>query len=293
MDASRAAQGGPSDEHIDPRILWPLLALFWVGSIAATMAQVYASTRLGGSQPSFLDLVRWVLPGYLVWLASMPVIVFVLARRFRFEHGQWRRSAPVHLLASLVIAFGVLTVDTLGAIWRGSERPFTTIMIDIARGWLLWLVFTYWFFLVFVLAIRHYTTAAARRLRETRLEAALAATRLAVLRTQLHPHFLFNTLNSISSLIDEDPAVARRMIAQVGDLLRASLTDGDGEWTLEREIELLERYTEIERMRFGERLRIDVSCEPEALAARVPSLLLQPLVENAILHGIQPALNGG
>src|SRR5690606_21101982 len=193
----------------------------------------------------------------------------------------------------LAIALAVITVDALTARWRGSQRPLGAIMLSLAQGWLTWLLFTYWFLVAFLMAIRHYTAAAARRLRETRLEAVLASTQLAALRTQLHPHFLFNTLNSISSLIDDEPVVARRMIAQVAELLRASLAEGDGEWTLERELQLLERYTEIERMRFGDRLRVDVTCEREALPALVPSLLLQPLVENAILHGIQPALRGG
>jgi two-component system, LytTR family, sensor kinase len=163
-----------------------------------------------------------------------------------------------------------------------------------AQTWILWELFTYWFLVVLVLAVRHYTTAVARQRRATELAAAVANAQLAVLRTQVHPHFLFNALNSISSLVFDEPREAQKMIARLGELLRATLAeDGFGSWTLRKELEILERYTAIEQVRFGDRLRVAVECEPATLDALVPSLLLQPLVENAILHGIQPSMQGG
>jgi signal transduction histidine kinase len=290
-----------AEERDDPRVLWPLLALFWTGNVGATMAQVYVSQRLGGSSPGLLDLLRWVLPGYVVWLVGIPVIVFVLARRFRFERGRWRTSAPVHLLASLAIGAATLAVDAMFALGRHPEREFVDTLVELARTWMSWVVFTYWFFLAFLLAIRHNVTAAARKLRASRLhlhatqlEAALAGAQLGALKTQLHPHFLFNALNSISSLVAEEPRTAQKMISQLGELLRATLAEEGGrEWTLGRELEMLERYTAIEEMRFGDRLTVEVECRPEVLEACVPALLLQPLVENAIRHGIQPAMHGG
>jgi LytS/YehU family sensor histidine kinase len=173
-------------------------------------------------------------------------------------------------------------------------REFWPTVTVLARSWMLWAVFTYWFFVVYVLAVRHYTTSAARKLRATQLTATVANAQLELLRTRLHPHFLFNALNSISSLIIDEPREAQRMLARLGDLLRATLAeDGRRTWALRRELELLERYTAIEQVRFGERLTIELACEPESLEAEVPTLLIQPLVENAILHGIQPSMSGG
>jgi len=185
-------------------------------------------------------------------------------------------------------------MDTVLLMHANPARVFWPTVINLAQSWMLWAVFTYWFFVVYVLAVRHYTTSAARKLRATQLTATVANAQLDLLRTRLHPHFLFNALNSISSLIFDQPREAQKMIAQLGELLRATLSDGDrSAWTLRRELELLARYTAIEQIRFGDRLRVEVECEPAALQALVPTLLLQPLVENAILHGIQSSLYGG
>lgn len=293
MTATDADRDTITADGEDPHVLWPLLTLFWVVSAAATMAQVYLYRSLAGARPSVFDLARWVLPGYVVWLLAVPVIVLFLTRRFPIERGRWRGSVPVHLLVSLGIGAAVIGVDTLMAMQRRPDLELLPTYAAMARGWMLWIVFTYWFFLAFLLAIRHAMRADARELRATRLETAVARAQLEALKMQLQPHFLFNALNSVSSLIEDDPRGAQTMIARLGELLRATTAEGGGEWTLRRELEVLEVYTAIERVRFGERLGVQVECEPPALEACVPALLLQPLVENAILHGIQPALGGG
>ena len=282
------------EERDDPRVLWPMIVLFWIVNIAVTTVQVYVNRRPTGDYPPLLSVLGFMLQGFVVWLVSVPVIVFVLTRRFRFEGGNWRVSLPVHLAASVIIAVTSQLVDTL-IIMRGRPTaPFMPVLIGLARSWLLWAIFTYWFFVVFVLAVRHYTTSAARKLRATQLTAAVANAQLDLLRTRLHPHFLFNALNSISSLIFDEPREAQRMLARLGDLLRATLAeDGQRSWPLRSELALLERYTAIEQVRFGDRLGVQIRCEAETLDAIVPSLLLQPLVENAILHGIQPSIAGG
>jgi signal transduction histidine kinase len=278
----------------EARVLWPLLALFWVGNIGATMAQVYLRQTVQGSFPSMFDLMRWVLPMYVAWLAGAPLIVLVLSRRFSFQRGSRLASAMVHLLASVAIAAAAIAGDALGVMLREPAREFTTVYENLARGWLLWVVFTYWFFLAVLLAVRHSVMAGTRELRATQMETAVATAQLAALKTQLHPHFLFNALNSVSSLIAEDPRAAQKMIARLGELLRTTLADGgSGDSTLRRELELVDAYVAIEKVRFGDRLRVMVECEDDVLAARVPTLLLLPLVENAILHGIQPTLRGG
>jgi two-component sensor histidine kinase len=291
--------GGPTIDHgieerDERRVLWPMIALFWVVNVGLTTVQVYVNVRPHGVFPNLLDVLRFMLWGYLVWFASVSLIVQVLTRRFRFERGRWPAALAVHGAASVIIAAATQVVDTLVMQHAVPTRPFVPTFISLAATWMLWAVFTYWFFVVLVLAVRHHTTAVARQHRATELAAAAASAQLTVLRTQLHPHFLFNALNSISSLIFDQPREAQKMLAQLGELLRATLADGArSTWTLRRELELLERYTAIERVRFGERLRVEVDCEPVALDAVVPTLLLQPLVENAILHGIQPSMYGG
>ena len=122
-----------------------------------------------------------------------------------------------------------------------------------------------------------------------RLEARLAEARLHSLKLQLHPHFLFNTLNTITALISVDPRAAERMISGLSDLLRLSLRNvGEQEVPLSREIEILEHYLQIQRIRFRDRLTVSLDVDPAARNALVPNLLLQPLVENAIRHGIAP-----
>ncbi len=282
------------EERDDPRILWPLIVLFWIVNLAMTTVQVYVNARSSRVYPPLLDVLGFMLQGFVVWLVSVPVIVLVLTRRFRFEGGRWRVSVPVHLAVSLIIATATQLWDSLLVVNDNPTLPFLPTFVMMARTWVLWVVFTYWSFVVFVLAVRHYTTSAARKLRATQLTAAVANAQLDLLRTRLHPHFLFNALNSISSLIFDEPREAQRMLARLGELLRATLAeDGQRTWALRRELELLERYTAIEQVRFGARLIIELDCEPAALDADVPTLLLQPLVENAILHGIQPSMRGG
>jgi two-component system LytT family sensor kinase len=133
-----------------------------------------------------------------------------------------------------------------------------------------------------------------RQLNEARLAAQLAQTELAVLKEQVNPHFLFNTLHSISTLVHSDPDAAEWMIAALSDMLRASLLhSGVQEVPLSRELELLAPYLDIQRKRFGHRLTVDLAIGAETSSAIVPHLMLQPLVENAIRHGIEDSAGGG
>lgn len=284
---------------VDTRLPARLLLLFWLGDAVLTLAQVYIFGALHGEAPSLGQLLYWVLPGYLVWALSLPAIV-ALARRHRFESGGWRRALPVHLAASLAVAAANSGVLALFVHAQSPGESFGAVLLKLAEMRMNWSVFTYWFFLAFYLAVEHAQTAGARALqaseatlRASQLEAELAHARLAALERQLHPHFLFNALNSISGLVPDEPRAAQKMIGALAELLRATLAGGEHDTPLRRELELLDRYLAIERARFGERLRVEVRAEPEALDARIPTLLLQPLVENAVLHGIQPALEGG
>ena len=136
--------------------------------------------------------------------------------------------------------------------------------------------------------------AAERQVREAQLQEQLVRAQLHTLRMQLQPHFLFNTLNSIAALVEEDVRAGQQMIAHLSDFFRLTLeSTRQQEVTLRDELTLIRHYLDLEHMRFGDRLRVHVDVAPEALDARVPSFILQPLVENAIRHGIQPALAGG
>src|SRR5262249_5377631 len=135
--------------------------------------------------------------------------------------------------------------------------------------------------------VEYYARYQEGRVRASRLETRLAQAQLNALKMQLHPHFLFNTLHSISSLVNEDPEAAEAMIARFSELLRLSLENtGAEEVPLSQEVEFIERYLEIEQIRFEDRLHIHFDIDPQTLDARVPNLILQPLVENAIRHGI-------
>jgi LytS/YehU family sensor histidine kinase len=137
------------------------------------------------------------------------------------------------------------------------------------------------------LAIYYARDARSKQLRASKLEARLAEAQLDVLRMQLHPHFLFNTLNTVSALMHRDVQAADRILALLGDLLRDSFEKiADQEVSLKQELGFLEKYLEIEKTRFRDRLSVETDVDPETLDAEVPNLMLQPLVENAIRHGI-------
>jgi two-component system LytT family sensor kinase len=152
----------------------------------------------------------------------------------------------------------------------------------------------YWVIVAVSFAFDYYRKYRERELRAVELEKRLAQAKLQALQMQLNPHFLFNSLHSISSLMHQDVEAADRMIVRLSDLLRAALDNSDTqEVTLGKELEFLKRYLEIEQIRFGKRLTVQMNITPDTLDAQVPNLILQPLVENAIRHGIEPHAKPG
>jgi two-component system LytT family sensor kinase len=225
-----------------------------------------------------------------LWILLSPAI-FWLTRRFSFAGDTFRNSMIVHVMAGLLCAFTKLRVDNL----MGGLMPTISNASSIAAFQLCVLV--YWAIVGASLAFyyRHYYNEYQKgKLLSAQLETRLAETQLHLLKMQLHPHFLFNTLNAISTLVYKDPAAADRMISRLSDLLRFAVDSVRlEEIPLHREIELLETYLDIERTRFGNRLQVALDLDPRANGLKVPSLILQPLVENAIRHGVGLRARGG
>jgi len=284
---------GPARPVARPRG-WFLLA------VASTLVGLFFASQ-AMSNPAVRDMIGWRkalainLTYYWLWGAAVPLVV-ALARRFPFEARRWPRALLVHVLGSVAVTAVVIVGTELLLTFALDVRrePFSYDLPMAFRANFHSLVPTYWMILVGWLAIEASARARERDLRASQLETRLAEARLQALRMQLQPHFLFNTLNSISSLMYSDVEAADSMMARLAELLRLTLEEGSApEVPLQRELELLDRYLGIERIRFEERLRVTVEVEEAARGVLVPALLLQPLVENALRHGIDRRPEGG
>ncbi len=234
--------------------------------------------------------VVWQVPPWLLWIVLAPAVV-ALGRRFPLERTRWRTSLPVHVVACAAVA--VAHAAFCWWIWQWIH-PFAPDAPPLVAIGLLARKFALLELLVYasVLAAAH---ALAWRVAAAELEGRLARAQLDALKTQLHPHFLFNTLHAVSVLVRKgDGGAAVQALADLGGLLRLSLdAAGEQEVALERELAFVARYLELEKLRFGDRLGVSVDVDPDTLTARVPNLLLQPLVENALKHGLEGRTEAG
>lgn len=226
--------------------------------------------------------------------ASLAPCVLQLREKMPLNRGRWIGGVTFHLLLSFTVmavyylgriySYSCLWPDDryAGGFWRMAYNGFFgRNIIDMAY---------YWAVLAFGYSLEIYQKYKNEELRSAQLEACLIESELKALREQLRPHFLFNTMNTIAVLVREQKnAAAVTLIAQLSTLLRMSLDQNRvHEVTLREELDFLERYVEIQKVRFSDRLEVNIAIDPAALAARIPNLLLQPIVENAILHGIAP-----
>jgi len=231
------------------------------------------------------------------WGIVTPLIVWV-DRQIPVSSKQFARRVLAHLLPSLLVtSVYVYLLGTVRAAlgireWNGLAS--IGFLIDALRGLFLWNWLIYWLILGAWQAYHYYGYYIAGELRLERLERNFSEARLNALRMQLEPHFLFNALNTISSQVERDPKLARGMIEHLGDLLRLSLeSKGRQEIPLAEEMAFLEHYMAIQKIRFGDHLRIETQIAPEVKYASVPCLFVQPLVENAVRHGTSRRASGG
>ena len=292
------SQATVGDPRISSRRLASLLLFASFGTLALVSSlQGFLARRAEGESTGVLAALAMGSASWAVWLLVAPLIVLT-GRRFDFRRGRRIASALVHLLA-----FGVVFVVTsIPAIWLGymlfsPERypGMLKAMGQLATSSRLTLaIFIYAVILGLDRAVRVWQQLQERELQATRLEAQATRARLEALGSRLQPHFLFNTLQSVSALVDTNPGQARTMLAQLGDLLRDALDDrSDGEVTLAEEVALLGRYLDVEQTRFADRLRVEMRIAPDTVTARVPRFLLQPLAENALRYGLAPRAAGG
>jgi two-component system LytT family sensor kinase len=254
-------------------------------------------TPHNAKSPGWLDVFDWNLP-YWITAGLLTIPIIWLARRMPLTRGRNLRVLAVHLPSML--AFAVLhTVAFRMLRHPSSVDPFTweylhTLMVKFAAGTLDKEIFLYVSIAgaVYALDYRRFRererAAAALEVEQARLTASLSEARLGALKMQLQPHFLFNALHAISTLIMRgDAQAAHQMLLHLSQFLRMTLDRRSGpEIPLALELEFLDAYLRIQRARFGDRLRVEIEIEPEALQAAVPHLVLQPLVENSIRHGI-------
>jgi signal transduction histidine kinase len=245
-----------------------------------------------GEPSHFWETLIDEMTGAYTAAALVPFAV-LFARRYPLDRPRWARRLPAHALAVVVGSAAHTTLMTLSRsvlFPLAGLGPYDPGYLPVRYGLEFFNdVLAYGILVVLVAMWDRYAELRRREVRAAQLEARLSQAQLEALRLQLEPHFLFNTLNTISSVVYEDPRAADEMISRLSDLLRALLrAPGAQEVTLEEELRFLGLYLELMRARFADRLAVEFEVEPAARAAYVPYMLLQPLVENALRHGADP-----
>src|SRR5882724_108291 len=272
---------------------WTLVSIIFAGiSYAAAIGE-------NNKEFGFVSALKLNLVQFYLWAILSP-LVFRFSRRFPIELRPLNiRNLSLYFPALISFA-GIHQIIHLAVLWSITPRwrQKYPALIDCYRAY-----FGFGFYIDLIIAsliviavhaLLYYQNFRAIELAQSSLKTELARAQLRALKMQLHPHFLFNTLHSISSLVLEDPPKANSMIARLGDFLRLTLENSDQQLvSLKEETEFLRCYLEIEQVRFGDRLTLAFELEPQTLSAQVPHLILQPVVENAIQHAIAPRATRG
>jgi signal transduction histidine kinase len=278
-----------------------MLVLFGAWTVPAVISagQTYLFLQNEGTPLSFGRSLAIQLPLWWFWAIATPAIAWLL-RRWPLERGRLGTALTVHVSAAVVAAVGHSAL--LAQVYRSMVTPRAGEAIQSYVFWFKGYIrvrfqfelLTYVLVLLGLLAVTWYRQLREREVTATRLQAQLSDAELRALKMQLHPHFLFNTLHAISVLIRENPTSAQRTVTLLGDLLRSTLaTAGIQVVTLREELTFLRRYLEIEEIRFQDRLTVRFEIDPTLEDALVPNLILQPLVENAVRHAVEPRPDPG
>jgi two-component system, LytTR family, sensor kinase len=285
----------------DSAALWLPIVIALHILIVLHAAQWYAYAAFARDFSHPLRYLKWSMELWYTRAAMAPLVIY-FALRYRFKPERWLRCLMIYTVITLVLAT-VASAIQVEAVTRlntnryfvaaseGAQSPVVASGLEAfaIKGWthLIYNMFACWMLLGLVQGITYYRDAQRRELERSQLQTQLATMRLEILRMQLNPHFLFNTLHAISTLIKDEPQVAEDMILQLSDLLRSILDCNHlQEIPLRRELHFIESYLAIEQARFGERLTTSIDVPDELLHCPVPQLILQPLIENAIHHGI-------
>ena len=258
-------------------------------------SQNYIGAINFGRPVAWRESFRRTLPSWAL-IALLTPFALYLARRFPLDRDRWRRSLVVHLLGATAFSLAHLGgTAVFYATWDGSYANLPLLLNKFISAYFILDVLIYCGIIGASHAQRFYEEARTRELAASRLQESLTQARLAALRGQLNPHFLFNTLNAVATMAlkrEHDNVVVT--LGYLSELLRVSLDDRlPQEVRLADELELLERYLEIQRIRFGDRLTVTYDVDDNTLGALVPIMILQPLAENAIVHGIAPVTGPG
>ena len=233
--------------------------------------------------------------GSYIWAAATPLVLW-WGTRYSLRQRKWWVSVLAHLPLAIFLTFATVAVWNYTAhvaAWGKWPKDIWAVLrngvANLETGLL-----QYTFVVLFQQLYWFYRRHQEELVRASQLETQLARAQFMALRMQLNPHFLFNTLNTISELIHAQPRQAERMLIQLGTFLRTTLQSaGTQEIPLERELDFLDQYLEIERIRFGDRIQVEMALDAETMAAQVPNFLLQPLVENALHHGLRDKTSQG
>jgi len=269
----------------------------WCYFAALLTINTYVYSKMMGQPVSWREASRFPIINYAIWTVFTPLILF-FCERIRRKKWKPRLWIAAHTtFAVLILLLNALAwipftpaAGDLANVSRTSWR-FISLLLWQNVAWNLWM---YWVIVGIFYGLDYYFNARDAEIRAAQLEGQLAKAELEVLKGQLQPHFLFNTLNLVSSLIHTDAATADDMIGDLGSLLRTSLeSHAAQEVSLAEEMKAVELYLNIQRLRFLDSLTIETKIDPKTLNARVPHLILQPLIENAFRHGISKRVGIG
>ena len=314
-NSAGSEETGDEDEVVQvrdrPGPIWAVAFAVWTFISLAATATIYQLYRRFNGGIGLGGIAGMEFSQVLTYAPLTP-LVFALAVRYPLQRGNWVKRSLLHLAAGLVFTLVHISLRaaTPYGYWDPASRQWTSAIWDshahafrapwvVLRSMFLGSVVddvtgAYVPIVLVAHAVSYYRRFRERELRATQLEGQLAKAHLQRLKSQLQPHFLFNTMHSISALMLTDVNAADRMMCRLSDLLRISLETADTQiTTLNRELEFVTCYLEIEKVRFEERMKVIFDIAPETLDAQVPHLLLQPLVDNAVKHGISKLSVGG